>query len=217
MSDQAMNAPMAPTAPNARLSTPVVRYSTTIPTPDRLYTPPRARPVTMNGWKSRQEGTQYLPRGLGLADLRDRRVDVGDGEAPLLLDHLPVLRYDRAVRVVGDVQRGGAVVPGLAEDVRLEVLDVPDRLVDARDGEVAGHAHQRLDGDAGLDEAHLAEAAQGDVRRVALLHGPVQLAVGAGGGGEVQLRVDAELAVPLWTERVGQEVGVARRRACPLH
>ena len=40
---------MAPTAPNARFSTPVVRYSTTIPTPERAYTPPSANPVTMNG------------------------------------------------------------------------------------------------------------------------------------------------------------------------
>src|SRR5215471_20541760 len=103
MSDQAMNAPMAPTAPNARFNTPVVRYSTTFPTPDRLYTPPRARPTTMNGWKSCQLGTRYVPpqtercrllAGLDPADLCDRRVDVGDGEAPLLLDHLAVLRND---------------------------------------------------------------------------------------------------------------------------
>ena len=33
--EYAMKAPIAPTAPNARLSTPVARYSTTSPTPDR--------------------------------------------------------------------------------------------------------------------------------------------------------------------------------------
>src|SRR3954468_4228582 len=44
---QAMSAPIAPTAPNARLRTPVVRYSTTRPTPERAYTPPRASPVAM--------------------------------------------------------------------------------------------------------------------------------------------------------------------------
>ena len=47
MMEYAMKAPIAPTAPNARLSTPVARYSTTSPTPDRAYSPPRARPVTM--------------------------------------------------------------------------------------------------------------------------------------------------------------------------
>ncbi len=35
MMEYAMKAPIAPTAPNARLSTPVARYSTTSPTPDR--------------------------------------------------------------------------------------------------------------------------------------------------------------------------------------
>src|SRR5262245_39415571 len=124
-----------------------------MPTPDREYTPPRARPETMNGWKFCQSGT-YLPARLDLADLWCRRVHIGDVETPLLLDHLAVLRHDGPVRVVGQVQRSGAVVPGLAQDVGLEVLDVLDRLVDALGGEVAGHAHQRLDGDAGLDEAH---------------------------------------------------------------
>ena len=50
-----------------------------------------------------------------------------------------------------------------------------------------------------------------------LLYGPVQLTVRPVGGGQVQLRVDAELAVPLRAERLGQEVGVARCRARPLH
>src|SRR6202043_4167246 len=57
--DQAISAPMAPTAPKARYSTPVARYSTTSPTPDRAYTPPRARPLTMNGSKSDQGGMSY--------------------------------------------------------------------------------------------------------------------------------------------------------------
>src|SRR5579863_8418119 len=57
VSDQAISAPMAPTAPKARYSTPVARYSTTSPTPDRAYTPPRARPLTINGSKSDQGGT----------------------------------------------------------------------------------------------------------------------------------------------------------------
>ena len=63
-SDHAISAPIAPTAPKARYSTPVARYSTTSPTPDRAYTPPRARPLTMNGSKSDQ---------LGIDPLRGRR------------------------------------------------------------------------------------------------------------------------------------------------
>src|SRR5271170_4485570 len=57
--DHAVSAPIAPTAPKARYSTPVARYSTTSPTPDRAYTPPRARPLTMNGSKSDQGGIFY--------------------------------------------------------------------------------------------------------------------------------------------------------------
>src|SRR5271170_131054 len=58
--DHAVSAPIAPTAPKARYSTPVARYSTTSPTPDRAYTPPRARPLTMNGSKSDQGGIDLL-------------------------------------------------------------------------------------------------------------------------------------------------------------
>ena len=42
---QAIRAPIAPTAPKARFRTPVARYRTTMPTPDRAYTPPRDKPV----------------------------------------------------------------------------------------------------------------------------------------------------------------------------
>src|SRR5271156_3089307 len=54
--DQAVSAPSAPTAPKARYSTPVARYRTTSPTPDRAYTPPRARPLTRNWDSSDQLG-----------------------------------------------------------------------------------------------------------------------------------------------------------------
>src|ERR1700751_2698361 len=63
--DHAVSAPAAPTAPKARYSTPVPRYSTTSPTPDRAYTPPRARPLTMNGSKSDQGGISTPRRGPG--------------------------------------------------------------------------------------------------------------------------------------------------------
>src|SRR5712691_5899438 len=70
ISDHAISEPRAPTAPYARLSTPVARYSTTSPTPDRANTPPRARPRTRNGLRS---GTSlrllYVSQGL-VADRR---------------------------------------------------------------------------------------------------------------------------------------------------
>src|SRR5215471_8497905 len=52
MRDQAIRAPSAPTAPYARLSTPVARNRTTIPTPDSANTPPSARPSTRYGRRS---------------------------------------------------------------------------------------------------------------------------------------------------------------------
>src|SRR5580693_5237187 len=115
--DQATSAPMAPTAPKARYSTPVARYSTTSPTPDRAYTPPRARPLTMNGSKSDQGGIDLLGgrrgcRGAGhAAVLRDLRVDRRDLGAALGRHHLPVVRCDGVVLVVRDVQRVAAVGP----------------------------------------------------------------------------------------------------------
>src|SRR5207342_3828107 len=50
----AIRAPAAPTAPNARFSTPVALYSTTMPTPESAYTPPSARPSTMYGFRNSQ-------------------------------------------------------------------------------------------------------------------------------------------------------------------
>ncbi len=44
MNDQAMWAPMAPIAPNAKLTTPVVWYRTTSPVPVTAYMAPKARP-----------------------------------------------------------------------------------------------------------------------------------------------------------------------------
>ena len=79
------------------------------------------------------------------------------------------------------------------------------------------HAEQRLGRDARLGEAHLAERAERDLRRVLLEHVAVELAVGAVGRRQVQLGVDAQLAVPLRPQRLREEVGVARRRARPLH
>src|SRR5215467_2289777 len=58
--DHAVSAPIAPTAPKARYSTPVARYRTTSPTPDRAYTPPRARPLTRNCESSDQLGIYLL-------------------------------------------------------------------------------------------------------------------------------------------------------------
>src|SRR5919112_3802428 len=123
-----MSAPIAPIAPNARLSTPVVRYSTTSPTPERAYTPPRARPVAMNGRNSSQLGIGFPGCSLladqarvlrfDLLDPLDVRVDVGDLEAAFLLNHHAVLRGGGQVGVVRDVQRRVAVVPGGAEYVR---------------------------------------------------------------------------------------------------
>src|SRR5580700_5820803 len=108
--DHAVSAPIAPTAPKARYSTPVARYSTTSPTPDRAYTPPRARPLTINGSKSDQGGIFLRGRGhcrgAGLAAvLRDLRVDRGDLGAALGRHHLSVVRRDGGVVVVGDVHR----------------------------------------------------------------------------------------------------------------
>src|SRR5690349_23014125 len=112
--EYAISAPIAPTAPKARYSTPVARYRTTSPTPDRAYTPPRARPLTMKGSKFSQGGiTSAAPgscwcvgRGAGRGPvLRDLRVDRGDRRTALGRGHLAVLRRDRVVAVVRDVQR----------------------------------------------------------------------------------------------------------------
>src|SRR4026209_2239663 len=44
-----MLAPIAPIAPKAKLSTPVVRYRTSSPVPDMAYTAPNASPEMRNG------------------------------------------------------------------------------------------------------------------------------------------------------------------------
>src|SRR4029077_13189087 len=88
-SDQAISAPIAPTAPKARYSTPVARYRTTSPTPDRAYTPPRARPLTINGSKSTQGGISDPVRSSG-----SRRVGRSPSRAAVLRD-LRVGRRDR--------------------------------------------------------------------------------------------------------------------------
>src|SRR3954452_8516861 len=169
------------------------------------------------GRDPRTRGSRPALTGLGLAHLRDRGVDVGDREAVLLLHHLAALRRRGPVGVVRDVQRPVAVVPGLAEDVGLEVLHGLERGVDRVGGEVALHLQERARRDGRLDEAHLAEGAERDLRRVLLQHVAVELAVGPVRRRQVQLRVDAQLAVPLRAERVGEEVRVTRRRARPLH
>src|SRR6516165_470985 len=110
-----MNAPIAPTAPKARYSTPVARYKTTSPTPDRAYTPPRARPLTRNCSSSDQLGI-YLSsagrrrvggRGAGLRAVRlHLRVVLGDQRAAAAARrerHLPVVRRGRVVHVVRQV------------------------------------------------------------------------------------------------------------------
>ena len=45
---------------NAMFSTPVARYSTTSPTPESAYTPPNARPITMNGLRNSQSTPKTL-------------------------------------------------------------------------------------------------------------------------------------------------------------
>src|SRR5580700_5768825 len=165
--DHAVSAPIAPTAPKARYSTPVARYSTTSPTPDRAYTPPRARPLTMNGSKSDQGGMLcFCLCGRGgrggagrAAVLRDLRVDRRDRGAALRGHHLPVVWRDGGVLVVRDVQGVAAVGPQLAQHPGVEVADRLERGVDALHGVGPGHRLQRVHGDLGLGEAHLAEAA----------------------------------------------------------
>src|SRR5580693_4613171 len=177
--DQAVSAPSAPTAPKARYSTPVARYSTTSPTPDRAYTPPRARPLTMNGSKSDQGGIDLLGRllrgrrgcrGAGQAAvLRDLRVDRRDLGAALGGHHLPVVRRYGRVVVIRDVQAVAAVGPQLAQHPGIEVADRLERGVDALHGVGAGHRLQRVDRDLGFGEAHLAEAADAAGHRRAVL------------------------------------------------
>src|ERR1700755_465679 len=140
----AIRAPIAPTAPKARYSTPVARYRTTMPTPDRAYTPPRDRPVIRNCSRSVVLGIDLFGRpnrGVVAAaySLAGRRIgrrrrarrgsvlgDLwivrGDVEASLGRHHLPVVRGRGEVRVVGDVQRVVPVHPGLAEQLGLLVL-----------------------------------------------------------------------------------------------
>src|ERR1700730_5109313 len=213
--DQAITAPTAQTAPKARYSTPVARYSTTSPTPDRAYTPPRARPLTMNGSKSDQGGIDLLGGRRGrrsagrAAVLRDLRVDRRDLRAALGRYHLAVIRRGCVVLVVRDVQGVAAVGPQLAQHAGVEVADRLERRVDALHGIGPGHRLQRVQRDLGLGKAHLAEAADatGDRRAVLLEDRLVQVhrrgvrAVGRG-----QLRVDEQLVVPLRPERLGQEV-----------
>src|SRR5277367_4543469 len=105
MSCHAIRAPKAPTAPKARNNTPVARNNTTIPTPERAYTPPRARPVKMNGWKSCQVGNMIGSldaRGCSAAArARDAgrvlggRVDPRGGGRGVVLRYLRVSRRDR--------------------------------------------------------------------------------------------------------------------------
>src|SRR5580693_6501944 len=186
--DHAVSAPIAPTAPKARYSTPVARYSTTSPTPDRAYTPPRARPLTMNGSKSDQGGisgpsrpagwraarrhySRREGRGAGhAAVLRDLRVDRRDLGAALGRHHLAVVRRDGVILVVRDVQGVAAIGPQLAQHAGVEVADRLERGVDALYGICPGHRLQRVHRDLGLGEAHLAEAADaaGDRRAVLL-------------------------------------------------
>src|ERR1700730_7626997 len=177
--DQAITAPTAQTAPKARYSTPVARYSTTSPTPDRAYTPPRARPLTMNGSKSCQAGISgawgpgwrpgswRVRRRAGHAPvLRDLRVDRRDRRAALRRGHLAVVRRDRVVGVVRDVHRVAAVGPQLAQHSGVVVLDRLEGGVDAGHCVGAGDRLQCVHRDLGLGEAHLAEAADAALDRL---------------------------------------------------
>src|SRR5690349_9467452 len=155
-----------------------------MPTPDSAYTPPSASPVTMNGLKSSKLGIGTVDASrsaatglrtrdrrarlrefrivlLDLADLRDRRIRLRYRDAAVLDHHLPALRRRGPVDVVRQMQRRVAVVPGPAEHVGLEPLQVLDRLVDGLDRVgVALDRLQRRDELLGHREAHLAERAQ---------------------------------------------------------
>ena len=99
----------------------------------------------------------------------------------------------------------------------LKSLIAVERLVHGLLRVVALQLLERLSGDAAHDEAHLAEAPERDVRRVLLADLPVEVAVGRVRRDQVELGVHEQLVVPRATQRVGQEVRVARRRAAPLH
>src|SRR5690349_22243115 len=201
--EYAISAPIAPTAPKARYSTPVARYRTTSPTPDRAYTPPRARPLTMNGSKSAQggisdpawpSGSRRVGGGAGHAPvLRDLRVGRRDRRAALGRGHLAVVRRDGVVGVVRDVQRVVAVGPQLAQHAGVEVLHRLERGVDALHRVGPGDRLQRVHRDLGLGEAHLAEAADAALDRGAVLLEDRLVQVHRGGAravGRGQLGVD---------------------------
>src|SRR6266487_6233736 len=226
-------------APNARYTTPVARYRTTSPTPESAYTPPRARPLTMNGWKSCQLGivgyrpssraidpagspAAYLmvrsaprrrPCGTRRSAGRPRRSACSPGLSPSCL-----VRRDRIVLVVRDVHWVAAVCPELAQHPGVEVRHCFDRCVDALHRVRTLDCPQRVHDDLCLGEAHLAEAA--DAARyclaVFLEYGLVEVhrrRVGHVRRG--QLGVHEQLVVPLRAERLGEEIGVAGCRASP--
>src|ERR1700730_8594456 len=62
----------------------------------------------------------------------------GDLEAALLLGHDAVLRDDRAVDVIGHMERQVAEVPRIAQDVGLEAGDLAYRAVDPGLGQLVG-------------------------------------------------------------------------------
>ena len=128
-----------------------------------------------------------------------------------MLDHFLVLRHHRAVHVVRHVIRQVAEVPRLAQDVGLEVLDVRDRGVDTLRGQLIRRQLQQGRGDdVGRDEAHLPEAAERNRRRILLRYLLVQRVLGPRGIHEVQLGIDADLAIPLGVQRLRHRSIVAR-------
>src|SRR5579875_1443896 len=177
ISDHAISAPIAPTAPKARYTTPVARYRTTMPTPESAYTPPSASPETMNGWKSCQLGilaTRYIiapvrPASPGRLPRRERRhprrlavgsdlwIHARDWGASLGEHHSAVVGSHRVVLVVGDVHRIVAIGPQLAEHAGVEVAHRPKRRIDRLHGVGALDRLERVHRNLRLGEAHLAE------------------------------------------------------------
>src|SRR5580765_7790316 len=231
-------------APNARFSTPVARYRTTSPTPESAYTPPNARPITMNGLMNCHSTPNTLNASTSVieacghpdhrlllpcllaaveldlllqgARLGDRLVDGRACEALLLHDYLALLVVDGDVPVVRDVVRERAAVERLAEHVRLLVLQVPHRRVVRLRGDCPRDAEQRGGRELARHEAHLGERLRRDLR-VLLQDLEHQRRIRPDARVDVaELAVDPEVTVEL-RELPGHERVCDRGRRAPLH
>src|SRR4249920_216503 len=132
---------------------------------------------------------------LPLAGLRDRLVDRRDPEALVLQDDLAVVVGDRDVGVVRDVVREVPDVPRLAEDVGVDVLQAPNRVVVALSRDRALDLEERDGRELRVHVAHLAERLEGDLRRVRPVDLPPEVAVGRVLREVGELLVDEDLPV----------------------